>query len=146
MVPTSGCFQPHLVRPSQITPKGFRVFMSNLIAPAFDNASAAVGRFSSSLPYGSRLLQAAISANCVGGTQLTNAPRKVVLASNNPLTREMQVIERSVEELMRYANRDDINPYMMPGDAIACYDSDITNIRDAARGLTDFLSPLKLFL
>lgn len=67
IVPSTGCFQPHLVRPSQITPKGFRVFMSNLIDSAMSNSNAAIGRFSSNLPYGTRLLQAAISANCVGG-------------------------------------------------------------------------------
>ena len=75
VVPSTGCFQAHLVRPSQITPKGFRVFMSNLIDSAGDNASAAVGRYSTSLPYGTRLLQAAVSANCVGGKDWTNAPR-----------------------------------------------------------------------
>ncbi|AFU99803.1 polysaccharide biosynthesis/export family protein [Simiduia agarivorans] len=146
VVPTTGCFQPQLVRPSQITPKGFRVFMSNLIAPALDNASAAVGRYSSSLPYGTRLLQAAVSANCVGGTQLTNAPRKVVLASLNPLTGQMQVVERSVEQLMRNAHREDINPYLMPNDALACYDSDVTNLRDFARSLTDLIAPVRLLM
>lgn len=144
IVPTSGCFQPELVRPSQITPKGFRVFMSNLIVPALNNASGAVGRFSSSMPYGTRLLQAAVSANCVGGTQLTNAPRRVVLASKNPLTGEFQVVERSVEQLMRQAHIDEINPYMMPNDAVACYDSDISNIRDIARSLTEIITPILL--
>lgn len=146
IVPTTGCFQPELVRPSQITPKGFRVFMSNLIAPALDNAGAGIGRFSSNMPYGTRLLQAAVSANCVGGTQLTNAPRKVVLASKNPLTGEFQVIERSVEDLMRQANQENVNPYMMPNDALACYDSDVTNLRDFARSLTDIIVPLRLFM
>lgn len=146
VVPTTGCFQPALVRPSQITPKGFRVFMSNLVIPSLDNAGGAVGRYSSNLPYGTRLLQAAVSANCVGGTQLTNAPRKVVLASRNPLTGDTQVIERSIEHLMRGAGRDDINPYLMPNDALACYDSDISNLRDVARSLADLLAPLKLVL
>ena len=144
IVPTTGCFQPALVRPSQITPKGFRVFMSNLTNSANDNASAAIGRYSTSLPYGTTLLQASISANCVGGTQLTNAPRKVVLASKNPITGEMQVIERSVEQLMRHALREDINPMLMPNDALACYDSDVTNLRDFARGISEIISPLQL--
>ena len=100
IVPSTGCFQPHLVRPSQITPKGFRVFMSNLIDSAGDNTSAAIGKYSTSLPYGTRLLQAAVSANCVGGKDWTNAPRRIVLSSKNPLTGQIQVIERSVEELL----------------------------------------------
>ena len=144
IVPSTGCFQAHLVRPSQITPKGFRVFMSNLIDSAGDNASAAVGRYSTSLPYGTRLLQAAVSANCVGGKDWTNAPRRVVLASKNPITGETQVIERSVEDLMTMPNIGNINPYLMPNDSVACYDSDITNYRDIAKTVAEIILPFKL--
>lgn len=146
IVPTSGCFQPHLVRPSQITPKGFRVFMSNLIEPSYSNANAAVGSFSSSLPYGARLLQAVVSANCVGGKQWTNAARKVLLSSKNPLTGKVQVAERSIEQLMRNPELPTINPYLMPNDAIACYDSDASNLRDVARFFSDVLNPFTLKL
>jgi polysaccharide export outer membrane protein len=119
--------------------------MSNLIDSAQNNSSAAVGRYATNLPYGTKLLQAAVSANCVGGKEWTNASRKVMLASIHPITNQTQVVERSVEQLMRYANRDDINPYVMPNDAIACYDSNITNIRDVARTIVDVLSPFLLF-
>lgn len=144
VVPTTGCFQKGLMRPSQITPKGFRVFMSNQVIPSEGNAASAVGNYSSNLPYGSRLLHAVVSANCAGGTQFTNAARKVVLASINPITNRFEVVERSIEDLMRNASRDDLNPYLMPNDAIACYDSDVTNLRDIARGLSDVLSPLSI--
>ena len=120
------------------------MFLSNLIETAKSNSNAAVGRFSSNLPYGTRLLQAAVSANCVGGTSWTNAPRKVLLASQNPLTGRTEVIERSVEQLVRQAHRDEMNPYLMPNDAVACYDSDVTNLRDVAKALGDVLSPFKL--
>ena len=33
--------------------------------------------------------------------------------------------------LVREANRDALNPFLMPGDAIACYDSRWTNFREA---------------
>ena len=144
IVPTTGCFQHSLVKPSQITPKGFRVFMSNLIDSARSNANAAIGSFSSQLPYGSRLLQAAISANCVGGSTWTNAPRKIVLVSNNPLTGKNQMIERSVELLVREAHDEFMNPYLMPNDAVACYDSDATNLQAVGKALVDIISPLKL--
>jgi len=144
IVPTTGCFQKNLVRPSQITPKGFRVFMSNLIDSALSNSSAAIGRHSTNLPYGARLLQAAVSANCIGGKAWTNAPRKVLLASTNPVTGQYQVIERSVEDLMRQAHDQLQNPYLMPNDAVACYDSDVTNIRDIANFMKDIISPFKL--
>jgi protein involved in polysaccharide export with SLBB domain len=140
IVPSTGCFQPHLVKPSQITPKGFRVCMSNLIDSAQSNSSAGVGRYSSNLPYGTKLLQAAVSANCAGGKEWTNASRKVMLTNIHPITNQTQVVDRSVEQLMRKANRDDINPYVMPNDAITCYDSDITKIRDVASTIVDVLT------
>lgn len=144
IVPSTGCFQDNLVRPSQITPKGFRVFMSNLIDSAGSNSAGAVGRYSTSLPYGTRLLQAAVSANCVGGKDWTNAPRRIVLASKNPITGETQVLERSVEELMTMPNKAKINPYLMPNDAVACYDSTFTNYRDIAKTITEIIVPFKL--
>lgn len=144
IVPSTGCFQPHLVRASQITPKGFRVFMSNLIDSSGDNSGAAIGRYSTNLPYGTRLLQGAISANCVGGKDWTNAPRKVVLASKNPITGETQVIQRTVNELINMPNKKGVNPYLMPNDGIACYDSTVTNFRDIAATLVDVLVPIKL--
>jgi len=144
IVPSTGCFQPHLVRPSQITPKGFRVFMSNLIDSANDNSGAAIGKYSTSLPYGTRLLQAAVSANCVGGKDWTNAPRRVVLSSKNPITGKTQVIERSVEQLLTMPSKSEVNPYLMPNDAIACYDSTVTNFRDIARTVADLLLPFKI--
>ena len=145
VVPSTGCFQSHLVRPSQITPKGFRVFMSNLTDSATNNAGGSVSKYATNLPYGTRLLQAAVSANCVGGKEWTNAPRKVLLASKHPITGETQVIQRSVEALMRSANREDINPYLMPNDAVACYDSDVTNLRAVANAITEVVTPFKLF-
>lgn len=144
IVPSTGCFQTHLVRPSEITPKGFRVFMSNLTDSALNNAAAAVGRYSTNIPYGTRLLQAAVSANCVGGKEWTNAPRTVLLASNHPITGETQVVERSVEQLMRQAVREDINPYLMPNDAVACYDSTVTNLTSVATTLVTLIAPFKL--
>ncbi len=144
IVPSTGCFQPFLVRPSQITPKGFRVFMSNLIDSAQSNSAAGISSYATNIPYGTRLLQAAVSANCIGGKEWTNAPRKVMLASLNPITNQTLVVERSVEQLMRAANRDQINPFLMPNDAVACYDSSVTNLRDVARTLVDVLAPFSL--
>lgn len=142
-IPSLGCVRSALIRPSQITPKGFRVFMSNLTDSAHSNANAAVGRFSANLPYGARLLQAAVSANCVGGAEWTNAPRKVMVASNDPVTGEFKVVQRSIEALMRFAHDEVHNPYLMPNDAVACYDSDATNMRDIARFMLDIISPFR---
>lgn len=144
IVPSTGCFQSNLVRPSQITPKGFRVFMSNLTDSASNNSGAGISKYASNLPYGTRLLQAAVSANCIGGKQWTNAPRRILLASKHPITGETQVIERSVEQLMRFGNREAINPYLMPDDAVACYDSSVTNLRDIASAVLDITAPFRV--
>ncbi len=143
IVPTAGCFQRELARPSQITPKGIRVFISNL-ASGKDNAAAAVGNYATNMPYGTRLLQAVVSGNCAGGTQLTNASRFAVLVSENPITGQSEVVERSIEELMRNPERDNFNPYLQPNDSVARYDSSVTNIRDIARTVIDIVSPIKL--
>lgn len=142
VVPTSRYFQPELVRPSQITPPGVRVMMSNLTTPASSNSLSAINSESTSLPYGTRMLIALISANCVGGSIQTNAARRAVLVSTNPATGITEVVERSVTQLVSDPDRDDINPFLMPNDGVACYDSGVTNFRDVTRVLNEFLSPI----
>jgi len=128
----AGCFQSALVRPSQITPEGIRIFLSNLTVPALNNSNSVQNQDSSAgVPYGTRMLQALVQANCVGGTYATNAKRIAVLISRNPKTRKTEVVQRSIEDLVRSADRDAINPFLMPEDALACYDSNVTELRDA---------------
>ena len=129
-VPEAPCFQSGLVRPSQITIAGVRILMSNLTQPALHNANSAINKDSTSLPYGVRFLQGLIVANCVGGARTSNAERHAVLISRNPKTQQTEVIQRSIEELVRSADRDSINPHLMPDDAIACYDSKVTEFRE----------------
>ena len=142
VVQSTGFFQSDLVRPSMITPVGARIYMSNLSIPADSNAKSILGHDQTQIPYGTRLLQGMVAANCVGGTDATNANRFVVLASYNPLTGQSEVIERSVEALIRRADRDEYNPYLLPGDALACYDSVVTGMRDIARTISNLLNPL----
>ncbi|MEM9669057.1 MAG: polysaccharide biosynthesis/export family protein [Pseudomonadota bacterium] len=140
-VPSRGCFQMALARPSRITPPGVRVFLSNLTRPAASNASSAIGQHATQLPYGTRMLQGLVSANCVGGVQATNARRWAILISQNPISGESEVIARSVEDLVRRADRDDFNPVLLPNDAIACYDSHITNVRDIIAMFAEAATP-----
>ncbi len=130
------CFQDDLVKPSPITLPGVLVFMSNLTQPALSNANSAIGREARELRYGTRFLEAIVGMNCMGGTKPVNANRTAALISRNRLTGESIVIERRVEELLRHKDRDDFNPFMMPGDAMACYDSSVTNIVEVARGFS----------
>ena len=59
----------------------------------------------------------------------------------NPRTMETEVIQRSVEELVRSADRDAINPFLMPDDSIACYDSAVSEFRDAMGVLQSIAVP-----
>lgn len=143
-VPSTGCLETGLIRPSVLTPAGIRIFISNLTQPATSNNQSAVGKHSTELPYGSRLMDAAVSGNCVGGAVASNAGRSIVLISKNPMTGREEVIGRDIEALMAGVNNPDINPYLMPNDAVACYDSAVTNVREVARTVSDILSPFAL--
>ena len=130
IVPSRSCFDARLARPTPLTPPGIRVYMSNLTRSANNNAGAAIGKETTSLPYGTRFLQALVAANCVGGSYM-QSDRRAVLISRNPINGRSVVIERDIEKLVRLADRDDYDPYLMPGDAIACYDSRWTNFSEA---------------
>lgn len=132
-VPSRGCFQEALMVPSPVNPPGVSLFLSNLTQPATGNAPSANGAETRQVPYGTRFLQAAINANCVGGALATSAHRSAALLSRNPLTGVSVVVERRLEDMMTRADRDDYDPYLLPGDALACYDSTVTNIADVAR-------------
>lgn len=135
VVPSRRCFQDDLMRPSPVSPPGISLYLSNLTQPATGNAPSAIGREVREVPYGTRFLQAVVDTNCVGGARATNAKRTAVLVTRNPLNGVSTVIERNIEELLRRADRDDFDPYLLPGDAIACYDSGVTNVTEAARAI-----------
>ncbi|WP_226661746.1 polysaccharide biosynthesis/export family protein [Alteriqipengyuania lutimaris] len=129
IVPSRGCFDPALARPTPLTPPGIKVFMSNLTKGANNNAGAGIGSETTSLPYGTRLLQALVAMNCVGGSYM-QSDRRAVLISRNPLNGQSIVVERDIEKLVRGAGRDAANPLLMPNDAIACYDSRLSNLNE----------------
>lgn len=144
LIPDTGRFDERLVRPTVVTTPGIRVYLSNLTEPATGNAESAIGTHATSLPYGTRLLNGLIAANCVGGTGATNSSRYAVLVSRNTRTGEPVVIERSIDDLVREPARRDLNPLLMPEDGIACFDSTITNLRDIGRTLGALLLPLAI--
>ena len=134
-VPSRQCFQEDLMRPSPISPPGISLFLSNLTQPSPSNASSGIERSVREVPYGTRYIQAVVDSNCVGGARATSANRSSVLFSRNPITKVSVVIERDIEDLLRRADRDDYDPYLLPGDALACYDSAITNVTEIGRAL-----------
>ena len=54
-----------------------------------------------------------------------------------------EIIERDIAELMTGVNDHRVNPYMLPGDALACFDSAVTNAREAALSFSEFIVPFK---
>lgn len=128
--------------PSPISPPGVSLFLSNLTQPAAGNALAGIGKDVREVPYGTRYMQAVVDTNCVGGARMTNGHRSAALYSRNPLTQVSVVIERDIEDMMRRADRDDYDPYVLPGDAIACYDSAVTNVTGLGSALS--AAPLSL--
>lgn len=141
VVPDTGVINPMIVRPSPITPVGVKIFISNLTVPASGNAVAAIGRDATSFPYGSRFSQAIVSGNCAGGTMWTNARRRAVLVTTDTQSGKTTVLERGVEELLRRSTDDSNNPYLMSDDAVACYDSGVSNLRDVLGVVRDVVLP-----
>ncbi|MEQ8877092.1 MAG: polysaccharide biosynthesis/export family protein [Phycisphaerales bacterium] len=135
VVKSRQCFQDDLMRPSPISPPGVSMFLSNLTQPATGNAVSAIGRDVREMPYGTRFMQAVVNSNCVGGAKTTNANRSAVLFSRNPVTGASVVIERDIEDLLRRGDRDDYDPYVLPGDSLACYDSSMTGVAEIGRVL-----------
>jgi polysaccharide biosynthesis/export protein len=143
-VPEAPCFQSALVRPSQITPATTRLFLSNVTAQS-SSGVANNTKDASVVPYGTRLLAGLVSANCVGGSRASNAARYAVLISRNPKTMQTEVIQRSIEEMVLSPDRDTVNPYLMPDDAIACYDSAVTDAREIAATLQALFLPAQTY-
>ncbi len=144
-VPTLNTFQDDLVRPSDITLSGVRVFLSNLTVPATSNSGSAINAQSTGFSYGSRFSQAVVSANCTGGTPGTNAGRRAVLVHTDRLTGKITYTDRSIQSLIHDHKDDDTgNPFLMEGDGVACYDSRVSTIRDVFRALGDILNPFDI--
>ncbi|MBD2188645.1 polysaccharide biosynthesis/export family protein [Pseudanabaena mucicola] len=144
IVPKRETIDPRIVRPSQITPPGITVFISNLSKPADSNSQSGINKDSTGFPYGSRFSQAVFAANCVGGTTPTNTPRRAVLIRTDRATGETFAIDRAVEDLVRNSKDQPTNPFLMPQDSIACYDSTVTEVRDVLGFIGDILNPIKL--
>jgi protein involved in polysaccharide export with SLBB domain len=135
VVPSRQCFQEWLMVPSPISPPGITLFLSNLTQPSSSNASSAIGREAREVPYGTRFIQGVVNANCVGGARATSADRSAVLYSRNPISDVSVVMDRRIEDMRLRADRDDYDPFLLPGDSIACYDSAVTNLADIGRVL-----------
>lgn len=146
IIPTADRFQPELVRPSAITLSGMKILVSNLAIPASSNTLASISNEQEGIkfPYGGRFSQAVVSTNCVGGTKATNASRKAILVRVDRKTGKTSYLERPVEDLIRHSTTNAENPLLMPRDAVACYDSRVTNTRDVFRSIADIFTPAKL--
>lgn len=158
IVPSTGSFQRSLVRPSQITPDSVNLYVSNVTEGSNNNLDKVGGINSADFKYGTSLAQALVSAQCVGGTPSTNANRRALLIQTNAQTNAVTTAEYSVNDLVNARTYDQVNdvstetgnfapnPFLMPDDAIACFDSRNTNIRGILGTITNFLNPLNLLI
>ena len=135
-IPDTGTVNPLLVRPSNITPSDIMINISNLTVPG-----RAVGTEAQKFPYGSRFSHAVVSANCAGGTMITNARRRAVLVRTQTATGKTTVFDRGVEQALRNSTNSANNPYLMDDDGFACYDSGVTNFQSVLGIITQFLAP-----
>jgi polysaccharide export outer membrane protein len=145
-VKTTEIVNPLIVRPSPITMAGVKVFLSNLTVPATGNATSGISRDATSFTYGNRFSHAVVAANCAGGTRFTNAGRKAILVRTDERTGKTTYLDRKVDDLLMSMNNDRLNPYLMPNDSVACYDSMATTFRDVIKSVSDVLTPATLLL
>jgi len=145
VVPGLDRVQVEYIRPSQITPPGFELLYSNLSQPVTGHTST-VMRQERSIAYGSRLSLGLMAANCVGGTEMINADRDAVLVSRNVFTGQMETRKYSVPEVIANANDTTLNPYLMPGDSLACFDSTVVNARETMKTIADMMSPFIMLM
>jgi len=144
IVPDTGTVNPLIVRPSQITPAEVVINISNLTVPAAGNSVAGIGAQAKNFPYGSRFSHAVVSANCAGGTMITNARRRALMVRTERTSGKTTAYERGVEELLRDSTDNANNPYLMVGDGVVCYDSRVTNFQAVLNIMTQFLNPALL--
>lgn len=137
---------PLIVRPSAITLAGVKVFLSNLTVPATGNATSGISRDATSFSYGNRFSQAVVAANCAGGTPWTNAGRRAILVRTDERTGRTDYLERKVDDVLKLSANDAANPYLMPNDAVVCYDSMVTTFRDVIKSVSEVLIPATLIL
>lgn len=139
---STGKIDASMARPSILTPPGIRVLASNLTTPAMNNTASTVDHGSLSLPYGSRLSQGVVAANCSGGTYSTNAGRYSVLTRTDRLSGNTQRWTVAIEDLL-HSTAETQNPILQEGDGITCYDSGVTAVRDIFRALADIVLPFR---
>ena len=147
IIPDAGAFQEGLVRPSQITPDSVELYVSNVTEGSSNNLERDGGINSASFKYGTKLAQALVAAQCVGGTPSTNANRRALLIQTDASSGALKTSEFSVTDLVSNDTQSiAANPFLMPEDAIACYDSRNTNIRGVLGTVVDFLNPVNLLI
>ncbi|MEO1133322.1 MAG: SLBB domain-containing protein, partial [Cyanobacteria bacterium J06639_1] len=137
-------FRNEWVRPSIVTPPDVTVFLSSTTIPSSTNSSAN-DNGTLVFPYGTHFSQALGPANCLGGTQVSNAKRRAVLVRTDRLTGQVFTLDRRVEDIARDSDASAENPFLMAGDLVACYDSTVTNVREFFRTLGDIILPFGLF-
>ena len=135
--------QPLLARASAVTMPGIKIHVSNLVVPAQHNAAAALDP-SIGLPYGSRLSHAVVAGNCAGGAATTNSRRHVWWVRTDKRSGTTETLDVSIREVLLSGDGKN-NPILFEGDAVVCFDSKVTNLREIFRTLGEMFLPFLLY-
>jgi len=138
IVPALDRVQPEYIRPSQITPPGFELRVSA--------HSSTVSRQERSVSYGSQLSMGLVAGECVGGSEMIDGDRDAILISRNIFTGQLENRKYAIQDVLTHINDPVINPYLMPGDAIACFNSTLVNVRETMKTIGDMMSPFVMLM
>ena len=141
---SSFCVDKDLIRLSRITPVGVKLFLSNVTIPANNNNLSNINKDTREFPYGSRFMDAVFNSNCMGGTEASNSNRSFLLITSLNNDDELVALKISAYDLIKHKNSIHYNPYLMNGDKVTCYDSDMTNYAAIIKLLADTLTPINI--
>lgn len=143
-VDSLSCVDEDLIQLSRITPVGIKLYISNTTTPVYNNNSGNINKAVTEMPYGTRLIDVAFNANCMGGTEVSNSDRSFLLISSLNDKNKLVSMKISAYDLIKYSNDIQYNPHLMNGDKITCFDSGMTNYAAVIKLITDSLSPINI--
>lgn len=144
IVPKALVALPDIARVSQVSPPGVKVFIANLAEYVRTNTALSTSSQATSFPYGSRLVHAITSANCLGGG-LIDKDKFVVHGRASRSSGAVEWNRFPVESVLKNstnANGASNNPVLFTNDVVVCYASTGTSLKDLGKAITEVFSPL----
>ena len=147
IVPKASVPLKDIKRVSQISPLGVKIYIANLSEYVRSNTALSTSNQATSFPYGSRLVHALTSGNCLGGG-IIDKDKVVVHGRASRLTGAVEWKRYSVESVLKNSNKQNgetSNPLLFNNDLVVCYASAGTSLKDLGKAITEIFSPLFFF-